>query len=58
MGSVSTHLIRHCPCPVLVCKLENSEIEERKGLNDQKQTAIADFLGNAYIKKKAGSKLT
>ncbi|KAI8984191.1 hypothetical protein BDF20DRAFT_370868 [Mycotypha africana] len=44
MGSVSSYLIRHCPCPVLVCKVEPSEIEARKEQNRQKQATFEEVL--------------
>jgi hypothetical protein len=47
MGSVSNFLTRHCPCPVLILKLESSEIEARKALNDKKQAAFSEVLGKS-----------
>ncbi|KAI8642207.1 hypothetical protein BD408DRAFT_443714 [Parasitella parasitica] len=51
MGSVSSYLTRHCPCPVLVCKLEPSEIEARKELDSKKQASFAEVL-NAFNAEK------
>jgi hypothetical protein len=48
MGSVSNFLTHHCPCPVLILKLEPIEIEARKSLNDKKQVAFNEVLGNYY----------
>lgn len=45
MGSVSNYLTRHCPCPVLIVKLDPSEIEARKVLNDKKAANFAEVLG-------------
>ncbi|KAI8090926.1 uncharacterized protein B0P05DRAFT_527996 [Gilbertella persicaria] len=42
MGSVSNFLTHHCPCPVLVIKLDPQEIEARKELNEKKQTNFAE----------------
>lgn len=44
MGSVSSYLTKHCPCPVLICKLEPSEIEARKELDSKKQATFTDVL--------------
>ncbi|CAO3649518.1 unnamed protein product [Mucor hiemalis] len=44
MGSVSNYLTRHCPCPVLIVKLDPSEIEARKVLNDKKAANFAEVL--------------
>ncbi|KAI8886253.1 adenine nucleotide alpha hydrolases-like protein [Backusella circina FSU 941] len=40
MGSVSSYLVEHCPCPVLVVKLEHDEIEARKELDANKHTHL------------------
>lgn len=45
MGSVSSYLTRHCPCPVLIVKLDPAEIEARKELNDKKQANFHSILG-------------
>lgn len=45
MGSVSNYLTKHCPCPVLVVKVDPSEIEERKEMNEKKNAKFADVLG-------------
>ncbi|GAA5796953.1 hypothetical protein HPULCUR_002331 [Helicostylum pulchrum] len=45
MGSVSSHLAKHCPCPVLVVKIDHSEIEARKEMNEKKNAKFADVLG-------------
>lgn len=45
MGSVSNHLTRHCPCPVMVMKIDQTEIDARKELNDHKEAKFADILG-------------
>lgn len=45
MGSVSNHLAKHCPCPVLVVKIDHSEIEARKEMNEKKNAKFADVLG-------------
>lgn len=45
MGSVSNYLTHHCPCPVLVLKLEPAEIEARKALDLKKQDAFTELLG-------------
>lgn len=44
MGSVSSYLTRHCPCPVLICKLDPSEIEARKELDSKKQATFVEVL--------------
>ncbi|KAG1113226.1 hypothetical protein G6F42_014523 [Rhizopus arrhizus] len=51
MGSVSTYLTRHCPCPVLICKLEPSEIEARKELDSKKQASFAEVFDAFNAKK-------
>ncbi|KAI8360013.1 hypothetical protein BD560DRAFT_405209 [Blakeslea trispora] len=42
LGSISNYLTKHCPCPVLVVKLEPQEIEARKELQEKKQTTFID----------------
>ncbi|CAO3693494.1 unnamed protein product [Rhizopus stolonifer] len=45
MGSVSSFLVKHCPCPVLVVKLNQQEIEDRKEMNRKKNDTFMDVLG-------------
>jgi hypothetical protein len=45
MGSVSNYLVRHCPCPVLIVKLDPSEIEARKELNEKKAANFNEVFG-------------
>jgi hypothetical protein len=45
MGSVSKYLINHCPCPVLVIKLESGEIEARKKMTEAKNATFEQVLG-------------
>jgi hypothetical protein len=45
LGSVSNFLTRHCPCPVLIVKMDPSEIEARKEMNDKKQASFNNILG-------------
>lgn len=49
MGSVSSYLTRHCPCPVLICKLDPSEIEARKELDSKKQASFAEVFGKYIV---------
>ncbi|KAI7891944.1 uncharacterized protein EV154DRAFT_506445 [Mucor mucedo] len=51
MGSVSSYLTRHCPCPVMVMKLEQSEIDARNDLNSQKDQTFADILASMTAQK-------
>ncbi|KAG2236110.1 hypothetical protein BDF21DRAFT_462700 [Thamnidium elegans] len=46
MGSVSNYLAKHCPCPVLVVKVDHSEIEARKEMNEKKNAKFADVLAS------------
>ncbi|KAI8882074.1 hypothetical protein K501DRAFT_221802 [Backusella circina FSU 941] len=51
MGSVSKFLINHCPCPVLVIKLEPEEIEARKQMTDAKNATFEHVLARFTQKK-------
>ncbi|KAI9474278.1 MAG: hypothetical protein EXX96DRAFT_611074 [Benjaminiella poitrasii] len=44
LGSVSNYLTKHCPCPVMVIKLEPGEIEARKELNEQKKASFVEVM--------------
>ncbi|KAG1336773.1 hypothetical protein G6F62_006146 [Rhizopus arrhizus] len=44
LGSVSNYLVRHCPCPVLVVKLSQEEIEARKEMNNKKKNTFTEVL--------------
>jgi hypothetical protein len=45
MGSVSSYLVEHCPCPVLIMKLEHDEVEDRKELNANKSSHLQHVFG-------------
>jgi hypothetical protein len=49
MGSVSSYLVEHCPCPVLVVKLEHDEIEDRKELNANKSSHLQHVFGRLIV---------
>ncbi|CAO3608521.1 unnamed protein product [Mucor fragilis] len=51
MGSVSSYLTKHCPCPVLICKLDPSEIEARKEMDSKKQASFVEVLNAFNVKK-------
>ncbi|KAI9283254.1 hypothetical protein BY458DRAFT_495967 [Sporodiniella umbellata] len=44
MGSVSSFLVKHCPHPVLVVKLNTEEIEARKEMNKKKKDTFTEVL--------------
>ncbi|KAI7905282.1 uncharacterized protein BX663DRAFT_541476 [Cokeromyces recurvatus] len=46
LGSVSSYLTKHCPCPVLVIKLDNEEIEARKELHKKKEISLVGIMNN------------
>ncbi|CAO3594611.1 unnamed protein product [Absidia cylindrospora] len=52
MGSTSSFLIKNAPCPVLVCKLTNDEIEERKKYTAVKKHHFENLLDAIKYKYK------
>ncbi|ORX48256.1 adenine nucleotide alpha hydrolases-like protein, partial [Hesseltinella vesiculosa] len=41
LGSVSSYLVRHCPCPVMIVKLTDEELAERKKFEGVKKRNFA-----------------
>ncbi|KAI7852751.1 hypothetical protein BDC45DRAFT_177273 [Circinella umbellata] len=46
LGSVSDFLAKHCPCPVMIIKVSEKEIEARNTMAEKKKHVFSNFLGN------------
>lgn len=46
LGSVSEYLTKHCPCPVMIVKVTEAEIEARNKMNEEKQKTFKQRLAD------------
>ncbi|KAF7728936.1 hypothetical protein EC973_005331 [Apophysomyces ossiformis] len=51
VGSVSDHLVRHCPCPVLVVQLTKEEIDARASFQESKNVQFAQLAAALKARK-------
>ncbi|KAI7878981.1 adenine nucleotide alpha hydrolases-like protein [Lichtheimia hyalospora FSU 10163] len=46
LGSVSEYLAKHCPCPVMIVKVTEAEIEARNKMSEEKQKTFRQRLAD------------
>ncbi|KAI9477141.1 hypothetical protein BDB00DRAFT_859360 [Zychaea mexicana] len=49
LGSVSDHLAKNCPCPVMIIKVTEEEIEARTALAETKKSIFSNWLCECII---------
>ncbi|KAI9262154.1 hypothetical protein BDA99DRAFT_510371 [Phascolomyces articulosus] len=45
LGSVSDYLAKNCPCPVMIVKVTEEEIEARTAMSEKKKSVFTSFMG-------------
>ena len=49
LGSVSDFLAKNCPCPVMIVKVTEQEIEKRNAMAEEKKSAFTRLFSKYFF---------